>query len=548
MKKSLLILLALSMNLLCSANVAENDTMPSTLKEPILLKHDSLMNAYGDSRADTFALASEYDAAPISPILKEFMTNDEYADGQAFYLDGGKTYYLDGNDSISKGFTLRTNPEDAAIGLRAKVICGIGKNIDFYPYTSYYYDNPEGEQWRGWFNAFMLGRQTKTLVNDEIHIKKIAFNDIDFDNPKALNIGDDYAGMGTPSNNCFINMYTYGMNIVLDSLVIDNCTFKRFVHGFIYEQGEYYKIWNHVLIQNNLFFDCGFYEYDRGGYPWIAGTGLNSATNLFKDMKVISNTFYDSPLSALFSEQFFGMRWTNGPWNITFSNNTLINFNTHANGAIFKMHAIPDSSVYNVENNLILLTKQDGDKRELGSWGAYIVETQYLHDDSYGHVTLNFNNNWSTNNNLTNGQIFSDRPWSSTNRSFGTLVNNGCATLNGSLEVKAANISATDLFISPNPPHKAESTYEQNMHRADALDGTAQEYNVNLYYKDFNNDIVANKVGDQRWNNQQYANSVNGVRIVNNPSEAQAYNLAGQRVGKGYKGIVVVKGRKYIQK
>lgn len=91
MKKSLLILLALSMNLLCSANVAENDTMPSTLKEPILLKHDSLMNAYGDSRADTFALASEYDAAPISPILKEFMTNDEYADGQAFYLDGGKT-------------------------------------------------------------------------------------------------------------------------------------------------------------------------------------------------------------------------------------------------------------------------------------------------------------------------------------------------------------------------------------------------------------------------------------------------------------------------
>ena len=37
------------------------------------------------------------------------------------------------------------------------------------------------------------------------------------------------------------------------------------------------------------------------------------------------------------------------------------------------------------------------------------------------------------------------------------------------------------------------------MHRADALDGTASEYNVNLYFKDKNNDIWNNNVGAARW-------------------------------------------------
>jgi hypothetical protein len=38
------------------------------------------------------------------------------------------------------------------------------------------------------------------------------------------------------------------------------------------------------------------------------------------------------------------------------------------------------------------------------------------------------------------------------------------------------------------------------MHRADALDGTANSiYNVNLYFKDKNNDIWNNNVGAARW-------------------------------------------------
>ena len=163
------------------------------------------------------------------------------------------------------------------------------------------------------------------------------------------------------------------------------------------------------------------------------------------------------------------------------------------------MRSLPDGSVFNVKNNLFVLTKQSTDQRVLGCWGSDIRSTQTLSDGSAAHVTLNFGNNWSTKNNLTDGQIFTGARFSSNSNSFGTLVKENTATLNGSLDVNVANISATQLFNSPNPPHSAQSASDRNMHRADALDGTAKQYNVNLYYKNTNNDIYNNNVGDPRW-------------------------------------------------
>lgn len=462
--------------------------------EPILLSHDELMARYGTNRADTFALATDFNAAPISPTLLDFISNTNYAEGQTFYLEGGKTYYMDGNDVTCKGFTLATLPEDVAAGKRAKVICGIGKNS--------YYNATNGEQWQGSYSMFVFGRQPEAGEGGEIYMKKLAFYDIDFDNPKAFNYGDQQAGAGTPCGNYFFNMYSNGMAVTLDSLVIENCTFKRLVRGFIREQGVNYKVWNHVLIKNNQFFDCGYYNQGAGGYCWIAGSGANAASNLYKDMKVIENTFYDSPFPAFFSEEKEGINWSAGPWNITFSNNTLINFNTRASGAIFKMRGLPDGSVYNVKNNLFVLTKQPGDQRVLQMWGADIRNTMTLPDGSAGHVTLNFDNNWSTNNDLTSGSIFSASPWTATSNNFGKLVKDGNATLNGTLEVNVADISATELMESPCPPHKASSANDQNMHRADALDGTAAEYNVNLYFKNTNNDIYNKGIGAARWRNK----------------------------------------------
>lgn len=478
---------------------ARSDGQPG---EPILLSHSELMaNAdnlpipeRSEKRSEVFALAADYNAAPITPTLYDFISNTNYAEGQTFLLEGDKTYYIDGNDITCKGFTLRTRPEDVAQGKRARVICGIGKNSNIYSGTN-------GEQWQGSYTCFMFGRQPEAGEGGEIYMKKLAFYDIDFDNPTALNYGDNAAGVGTVAGNYFFNMYSNGMAVTLDSLVMENCSFKRMVRGFIREQGVNYKIWNHVLIKNNLIYDCGYYNQGAGGYCMIAGSGNNVNSNLYKDFKCIDNTFYDSPFPAFISEEK-EIAWTSGPWNITFSNNTLINFNTRASGAIFKMRGLPNGSVYNVENNLFILCKQPGDQRVLQMWGADIRNTQTLADGSAGHVTLNFRNNWSTNNDLTNGSIFSANPWTATSNNFGKLVKDGNATLNGTLEVQVADISATDLMVSPCPPFVAATANDRHMHRADALDGTASSFNVNLYFKDTNNDIYRNNVGASRWRNK----------------------------------------------
>ena len=467
---------------------------------PITLKYDSLMNIADElplpddntvKRADVFALAKQYNAAPISPALSDFISDTKYAQGQIFYLEGGKTYYLDGNDRTCKGFTLATRPEDVAKGLRAKIISGIGQHPRYSQGT-------DGKQWQGPYSMFMFGRSPEPGEGGEIRMKKLEFRDLDFDNPEALNYGDNQAGLGTAAGNYFFNMYSDGMAVTLDSLVIENCNFKRLVRGFIREQGPNYKVWNHVLIKNNLFYDCGFYNQNAGGYSWIAGIN-QPGSNLYMDMKVIENTFYDSPFPSFFNESNTENERDNGTWNITFSNNTLVNFNTRASGAIFNMRNLPDKSVFTVQNNLLVLCKQAGDQRVLGFWGADIRGTQEKKDGSAGVVTLNFSNNWSTNNDLTNGSIFSAAPWTSTSNNFGKLVKEGTAIINGTLEVNVASVSATELMVSPCPPTIANTASAQHMHRAEALDGSASEYNVDLHIKHTDNEIVTNNVGAARW-------------------------------------------------
>ena len=492
---------------------ARSDGQPGP---PVLLKHDELLATQATaeipnqtvSRAEVYSRAADFNAAPLTPTLYDFISNTNYAEGQTFELEGGKTYYLDGNDITSKGFVLRTRPEDVAAGKRARVICGIGMSKIFTQGT-------DGKQWDGCpYSMFTFGRSPEAGEAGEIYMKKLAFYDIDFDNPLCLNYGDQQAGLGNPTGNYFFNMFSDGMAVTLDSLVMENCSFKRLVRGFIREQGPNYKVWNHVLIKNNIFLDCGYYSNGAGGYCWVDGIS-KPGSNLYKDFKVVENTFFDCPFPAFFSEQNTDNQRDNGAWYITFSNNTLVNFNTRADGSIFKMRQLPNGSVYNVENNLFVLCKQANDLRVLGMWGNDIRETQGRADGSAGVVTLNFKNNWSTNNNLTNGQIFSGNAWNTTSNSFAKLVKDGCATLTSgsTLDVKVADISATALFIQPCPPHAAQSSSDHNMHRADALDGTATTgFNVNLFFKNTDNDIYRNNVGAARWRTSGAAAAKRAVR------------------------------------
>ena len=491
---------------------ARSDGQPG---DPILLKHDELMatqttagipNTEDYGRNEVFVNAANFDAAPLTPTLYDFISNTDYAEGQTFLLEGGKTYYLDGNDITCKGFVLRTDPADVAKGLRARVISGIG--ISPEGKETYFNQGTNGQQWNGCpYSMFTFGRSPEAGEGGEIYMKKLAFYDIDFDNPMCFNYGDEKAGIGKSTGNYFFNMFSDGMAITLDSLVIENCTFKRIVRGFVREQGPNYKLWNHVLIKNNQFYDCGYYSNGAGGYCWIDGAGNNGKTNMLADFKAIENTFYDCPFPAFIKQQLADAYKYEGnsKWNITFSNNTLVNYNTRGNGAIFKVSRIPDGSVFTVENNLIMLCKQSGDQRLLQQFGVQITGdtgTENRSDGSAGQCTLNFNNNWSTNNDLTNGSVFSSNAFDNEKDGFGFLVSTQKATLNGSLKVAVADISATDLLIQPCPPHIASTAEDQNMHRADALDGTASEYNVNLYFKNTDNDIYKNNAGAARWRNK----------------------------------------------
>ena len=167
------------------------------------------------------------------------------------------------------------------------------------------------------------------------------------------------------------------------------------------------------------------------------------------------------------------------------------------------MRYIPDGSSFNVRENLIILTKQDGDVRNMVMAGADIRNVMLLPDGSEGHVTLNFENNYSTNSFLTNGQIFSTNAWNATKNNFGTLVSKGSATLNGSLEVLVDDISPAELMHSPNPPHKAATNSDHYMHRADKIDGTGGEHGADLYYNN-SSKVTSSKIyqlgiGASKW-------------------------------------------------
>lgn len=458
--------------------------IPCDMKAPTLEDFDGSQEAY-NTAMEQHQAALQYNATRLDLFLANFITDATLAEGQTFYLEGGKNYVLFNNVTTCKGFVLQTHPDDLAQGKRAKIYMSglrkVGTNCEAM--------------------NFMFGRQPNPGEGGEIYMKMLEFRDIDFECPHRINYGDNQAGVGGVTGNYFINMYSNGMAVHLERFVISNCTFKGLVRGFIREQGSNYKIWDQVIIENNQFFDCGYYSNGNGGYPWIAGSGKNANSNLYKDFQVINNTFYDCPFNGFFSETKV-LAWTQGPWNIKFNNNTLVNFNTRG-GNIFSMRGIPDGSTYEFKNNLIILTKKDGDERQMKSIGSDIRNTQSMADGTAGHITLDFQNNWSTNTFLTNGQIFSGSLFSATKNSFGTLVNNGSATLTGSLDIAVDDIAPTELMEQPNPPHVAKSDKDQNMHRADALDGSADEFNVNLYYKQtdkvLNSNIWQNNVGDPRW-------------------------------------------------
>lgn len=434
--------------------------------DPILIPHVV-------DQADTIPGAASYDACRLDTIIDNYNHDSNMAEGQIFYLEGGKTYYFAVNTDLYKGFTLATNPADIAAGKgRAKVLMGG---------TAIVNNNPNS-------NNFMLGRRPQSGENPavRINIKKLSFEDIDFDCPLAQNYGEK-GGNGT--GNYFMNMYSNGMGIQLSSFEIHRCSFQRMIRGFFRVQGSAVKVIENFLVDECQFYNDGFYDNNGRGYAWIAGDGNQPKSNIFANMVWRNNTLYDSPRTCMFTDNGRELSWPESvSYNITLENNTFVNFSTRSTGRkIFDLRYLPGGSKITVRNNLFILTKQANDSRPLYFEGADIRNIE-----GSGLVYFDVANNWSTNTNLTGGQIFSAGAFSATSRSFASFGDDAVLNGRGELEVHVDNISPEELMANPNPPHVAEAP---NMHNVDNLNG--------LYYNNTakvqNSNIYKNNVGASTW-------------------------------------------------
>lgn len=429
----------------------------------------------------------EYDAARIDTILSNYNSDNTLAEGQVFYLEGGKNYVLFNNVSLCKGMTLATNPDDLAKGKgRANVfMSGIHKVGTAVQSMN-----------------FMFGRQPLSGELGGIYIQSLIFEDINFDAPlcQHYDLANNISGQG----NYFINMYSNGMAVTMKSFEMRRCKVERAVRGFIRVQGSKVKLFEKVLVEDCEFYNDGFYDNNGRGYAWVAGDGASPKSNIFMNMIFRNNTFYDSPRTAFFTDNSKQLAWKNDiQYNITFNNNTIVNFSTRSTGRyIFDLRYLPAGSKIECKNNLFVLAKQAGDSRPLSMGGMDIrdvVNAPYT-------MVYDIANNWSTSDNLTNGQVFSQNAFSAAKNAAGAHAdwNVGGAD---ALVVKDAGISNADLFVNVNPPY----TDDYNMHSVAFIDGSGTVTRANqdagitkgvdLHFKNTTNEIVKNNVGDPRWYN-----------------------------------------------
>lgn len=447
--------------------------------------------------------AKEFEACRIDNIINNFINDQTLAEGQVFELEGGKAYYFATNVSLSKGFTLRTRPEDLEAGKgNAKV------------YMNGIYMNGNAPV----SCNFMFGRQPKSGESPSLilYVKHLIFEDIDFDCPLAVHFNQATNGTG----NYFINMYSNGMGVTLQSFEMRRCTLQRMVRGFIRVQGSRIKTFENVIIEDCEFFNDGFYDNNGRGYAWFAGDGNSAKSNIYKNTVVRNNTFYDSPRTAFFTDNDKNLAYTS-PFNITLENNTFVNFSTRTSGRnIFQMRYVPYNSTFICRNNLFIQTKQEGDTRPLFMQGCDIRE---INGEGLT-INIDFRDNYSTNTNLTGtgdaASIFSGGAFSATGTGGLMRLNNSQQTvfLNGStaddLVVKVDDISPEELMHQPNPPYKTtddagqgatvdtDNSGKVTMHNTSNLIGEGSN-SSNLYYR--NTDKVKNSaiyqkgIGASKW-------------------------------------------------
>ena len=465
--------------------------------EPIVIEPAPQDTMMYESDGSMLSINLPLKATSIQPLIEKFMDSNEYAENKVFYLRGGENYFVRGGLQVYKGFKLATHPDDIAAGKgRAKVFLYYPQVLDISGGSS---PSPA---------FFMLSRNPIGSENPmiTIDIDKFVLEDLDFTIPYVRNIGD---GSKVVTNSYFMNMYSKGMGSTVEEISLKNCSFQGIVGGFYRVQANY-----GVRIKNFI-----YYSTSGRRYNWFhANPEANVNINIWENFVMKNCTIYDNPLGYMFNHnKQQTIEWpADLHYNITLENNTFINLNTcnAGNSMIFNTRWIPGGSTFTVKRNLFVLTRDDNDTERTMVQAGCDIRTI----NGSGTVTLDFEDNYSTNDNLTNGQI-----WSNTSsafdytqkNTFGSLAKNydvtwGKAGAEG-LTVKVADISAKDLMVQPNPPHKLDPSNPNHYdHVCDGIDGTVTNVDkeirsdykpgmVDLHFKNFNNVLVEKSVGAPKW-------------------------------------------------
>ncbi|MBQ8521938.1 MAG: hypothetical protein IJ456_11345, partial [Bacteroides sp.] len=361
--------------------------------EPILIKantpeeakQDTILQNMGTIQGKTFGV-KDLVATRIDTILTNYMSDNSIAEGQIFYLEGGKTYYVNSIVEMTKGFTLATNPEDLAAGKgRATVLQGVGYNSEAKTASNAY-------NWGLCRNARSGAENGVVLA-----IQPIVFEDINFHPYAWYNYIDKNASDGnknlTINGNYFMNMYSQGLSFILSELRVSRCTMAGHVRGFIRFQGPNRQVIEKLTVESCVFYDSGNYDTNGRGYSWFAGPGKQRNSNFFKNFSFINNTIINSSRHALVSENG-NLAWPEGTtWKINVSNNTFVNMaprsNNNGHGLIFEVRYIPVGSSITCKKNLFVFAGNSGDKgRDYYMKGMRIATKDLTYDfaDNYSTV------------------------------------------------------------------------------------------------------------------------------------------------------------------
>lgn len=428
---------------------------------PITIKHIAVANDTLNKGTANEAIydISKYDATMIDSIIYYYNRNTSLAENQHYYLEGGKAYYCRGSLSLFKGVTIETDPAD--------IQAGKGKAILYMNGLSKTGTSPN-------VCNFMLGRQPEADENTSIalDIDSICFKNLDVQCPLAGNYGTSQEGTASSVGNYFMNMYSNGMGINVTLLEFNGCTFQGMIRGFFRIQGSNDFYINNINIKNCEFYNDGYYDLKSAGYQWIFGDhGSKPKSNIFKNVEICENVFYDAAHGSLLTDNNKNNKWAASVrWNINVHHNTFVNFQTESgNSPILNTRYIPGGSVLGFHDNLIIVTKDAADvNRPLGSYGW---DARYIQGgDESGVCTFNIGNNWSTNDNLTNGQVFKGNAFNATSNAPGkTAWKTTCTYPYGldELAVHADDISAVELMKSPNPKYYIGSSRKGTDHHTD---------------------------------------------------------------------------------